>query len=95
MYSNHFPCDLPYAEEDNHCHDKETNLRWELLAKNNPDDDGMISLHALRIGLCIKIEMGDITVDKASKILESARQELIKKHNKLKHNLEKDQKIEL
>lgn len=36
-------------------------------------------LHALRLGLCLKVERGDLTVDNATEIFEKARETLIQK----------------
>ncbi|MFC1533217.1 hypothetical protein ACFLZG_03070 [Thermodesulfobacteriota bacterium] len=37
------------------------------------------TLHALRIGLCAKVERGDLTVQEATLIFESARDSIINK----------------
>ena len=37
------------------------------------------ALHALRIGLCVKVDKGGITLDQATEIFESAREAIIQK----------------
>ncbi len=39
---------------DSYCDDKEFWVEWEALAAKYPDDEDVIILHALRIGLCEK-----------------------------------------
>jgi hypothetical protein len=37
------------------------------------------ALHAIRIGLCVKVDKGGITLDQATEIFESAREAIIEK----------------
>lgn len=57
-----------YAEDTNFCNDPKINAKWEAEIKKNPFDIQLQTLHALRLGLCIKVEKGDITVEQATKI---------------------------
>jgi len=68
------------AESKNYCHDKESWKEWDALAEKNPNDTEVQALHALRIGLCVKVERSQITVEQATEIFESAREAIIKKH---------------
>jgi hypothetical protein len=52
---------------------------WEELADKYPADNDVQILHALRLGLCIKVERGDITVKDATNIFEAARTTIINK----------------
>ena len=67
------------ADEVNYCQDNETWNEWEKLVKKYPNDMDIHTIHALRIGLCIKVERGDITVEQATKIFESARVSIMNK----------------
>jgi len=61
------------AEGANYCHDEEVNQDWENLIAKYPKDFAIHTLHALRIGLCYKVERGDISLDEATEIFERAR----------------------
>lgn len=50
------------AEEQNYCNDPEANMQWEALIQEHPGDTQVHALHALRIGLCFKVERGDLSV---------------------------------
>lgn len=79
-----------YSEpETNYCHDHETNAHWEALARKYPNDMGVATLHALRLGLCLKVERGDLTIDEATEIFENAREQIVqvKRENKRFHDL--------
>ncbi len=65
------------AEEKNYCHDKDANLEWEALVQKYPEDLQLQTLHALRLGLCLKVERGDMTVDEASEMFEHVRMVLV------------------
>lgn len=65
--------------EENYCHDPEANQQWEELASKYPQDMGIAALHALRIGLCLKVERGDLSVDEPTDIFEKVRIQLVDK----------------
>ena len=56
---------LAFAQE-NYCKDPETWKDWDALLNNHPRDLEIQALHALRVGLCLKVERGDLTVDEAT-----------------------------
>ncbi len=68
-----------YAESENYCHDKESWKEWDALVEKNPNDTEVQALHALRIGLCVKVDKGGITLEQATEIFESAREAIIQK----------------
>jgi hypothetical protein len=68
-----------YAEPQNYCHDEESWKEWDELVEKNPNDDEVQTLHALRIGLCAKVDRGGITLERATEIFESAREAIIQK----------------
>jgi hypothetical protein len=72
-------CGLVYAESENYCHDKETWKEWDRLIEKSPNDTELQTLHALRIGLCAKVDQGQITIEQATEIFESAREAIIQK----------------
>ncbi|MGR3176622.1 MAG: hypothetical protein ACUZ8E_01030 [Candidatus Anammoxibacter sp.] len=80
-----------FADETNYCHDPEVNLQWEMLVNKYPGDVELSTLHALRMGLCYKVELGDIEIKSATKIFESVRNQLI--YKKTKENLKVQKNI--
>ncbi len=54
------------AEEKNYCEDQDTNLQWEAMVQEHPDDLQIHALYALRLGLCFEVDIGDLTVDQAT-----------------------------
>jgi hypothetical protein len=55
------------------CHEHSEHLKWEMLVQENPDNDGIQALHALWLGLCIKVDAKQITTAKANEIFNSSR----------------------
>ncbi len=68
-----------FAESENYCHDKESWKKWDAIVEKNPNDMEVQTLHALRIGLCAKVDKGGITLEQATEIFESAREAIIQK----------------
>jgi hypothetical protein len=64
---------------DNYCHDQESWDEWEALVQKYPDDMDLHTLHALRLGLCAKVDRGDLTVEEATDIFERARERILQK----------------
>ena len=61
-----------------YCLNPDLELKWQALIKKNPDDLQVQALHALRLGLHVKEERGDITNNEASKIFENIKISLIR-----------------
>ena len=81
------------AEEKDYCNDPEANMQWEALIQEAPDDMQILALHALRLGLCFKVDRGELTVSQATEIFENMRGALISaKENERKKELEEDKK---
>ena len=79
------------AEEENYCKDKESWKEWDALVAKYPGDTDIQALHALRLGLCVKVQRGNLTVQQATKIFESARVAIIKK--KATEEVSKEKKL--
>ncbi|MBW2063332.1 MAG: hypothetical protein JRJ03_00225 [Deltaproteobacteria bacterium] len=73
------PTQLALADEVNYCTDPESWEEWEALVEKYPNDMEVQTLHALRLGLCVKVERGDLTVPQATDIFEKARGIIIQK----------------
>jgi hypothetical protein len=67
----------PPAEPVNSCHDVHSWREWDTLVARHPDDQALQALHALRLGLCTKVDRGDLTVAQATILFETARQALL------------------
>ena len=78
-----------FAESKNYCHDQKSWKEWDALVKKNPNDMEVQALHALRIGLCVKVDKGEIALEQATQIFESAREAIIEKR-KMDEKREKD-----
>jgi hypothetical protein len=81
------------AEPGNYCHDKETWKKWDALIEKNPNDMEAQALHALRIGLCAKVDKSQITLEKATEIFESAREAIIQKRRENQKREQDQQKL--
>lgn len=53
---------------ENHCHNTETNQRWEELAADNPESDPIQRFYPLRVGLCLRVGRGTLTIPRATTI---------------------------
>ena len=73
-----FSYEITAGEQPNHCYDADANTEWEALIQKYPGDNQLHALHALRIGLCLKVDRGDITVDEANAIFENMRMALVR-----------------
>ena len=78
-------CSFVYAESENYCNDEKSWKQWQDLIEKNPSDTELQTLHALRIGLCVKVDRGEITLEQATEIFESAREAIIQKRKILGH----------
>jgi hypothetical protein len=83
----------PYAEPKNYCHDEESWKEWDALVEKNPNDTEVQALHALRIGLCVKVDRGGITLDQAIEIFESAREAIVEKRKENQKRKQDRQKL--
>ena len=79
-----FSYEINAGEQKNHCYDDDANMEWEALIQKYPDDRQIHALHALRIGLCFKVDRGDITVDEATEIFENMKMALINRKEREK-----------
>jgi hypothetical protein len=70
---------LPAIAAEDYCSDPESWKEWEELIEKYPNDSDIQTLHALRIGLCLKVERGDLTVEQGVNIFEKARKAILEK----------------
>ncbi len=79
------------AFADNYCHDREAAEQWKSLVEKEPNDLALQRLHSLRLGICLKIEQGNLTLEQGITIFELERLKLIQKL--AKEELEKEKKF--
>ena len=77
---------FPAFAEDaaNNCHDPAAWTDWQERVNTHPDDQEVQVLHALWMGLCFKVEAGDIHLDEAISIFENARHTLMQQRQEEK-----------
>jgi hypothetical protein len=66
-------------EEENYCHDPDAEAEWQEMVTKYPDDFKVQTLHALRIGLCAKVDAGHITLQQAIGVFEALRGVMVDK----------------
>ena len=84
---------ISLAESENYCHDEKSWKEWDALIEKNPNDMEVQALHALRIGLCAKVDRGQITLNQATEIFESAREAIIQKRKDDQRHEQERQKL--
>ncbi len=67
------------GKQTNYCDDPAAQKKWDEIVAKNPQDWDLQALHALWLGLCLKVKRGDIPFDKAVVLFERARETLVKK----------------
>jgi len=65
------------TEETNYCHDPGAEAGWIALLAKDPKDFDLQTLHAMRMGLCAKVDQGVLSVAEATEIFEDAREALV------------------
>ena len=61
-----------------YCDDQASWQQWQQLLADNPQDNGITSLYAFRIGLCFMVRTGMIDTDRAIRLFEQLRDTVIK-----------------
>ena len=77
-------CAQAKIQPENYCDDKTAWNEWDELLKVHPNNKEMQMLHALRIGLCMKIEQGSITIQEAINLFNHAHQIVVERAKKRK-----------
>ena len=82
-----------FAQESNYCHDKQSWEEWDALARKYPNSQDVQTLHAVRIGLCRKIEAGSISFEVANDAFNHMHEIVIKKAQKEKKRYLEDRTL--
>lgn len=77
---------IAQEKDTNHCQDPAAWTDWQEKASKSPDDEELQFLHALWMGLCLKVQAGALSFDKASVIFENARNILIQQRREENQN---------
>ena len=77
--------------ETNFCHDPKTWDDWDKIVRQCPLDVPLQILHALRIGLCVKVENGSITFNEATDLMDEKYNMLIQERGEEDRRLKKQQ----
>jgi len=80
------------TKETSHYSNPKAHLEWIALIEKYPDDMSLQTLHALRLGLRMKVERGDINLDEATEVFEKIKKSFIKKKEQLENNSKKQEK---
>ncbi len=82
---------IPKAGPKNYCKDPDSWAEWDALIAKYPHDKDVQTLHVLRVGLCVKIKQGSITLRDAIDLFDRAHntvfQKKLAKQNETNQNL--------
>ena len=70
---------LAQDQPHNYCNDKESWKEWDDLVLKYPNDMDIQALHALRVGLCVKVKNGTISFELATEIFNNMHEMVIAK----------------
>ena len=56
--------------DTSYCHDPVELQKWEQMLINDPDSEPLAAIHALRIGLCVKVEAKQLTTNQANRLFD-------------------------
>ena len=79
-----FLISLTATAQENFCHDPKSWDDWSKIVQKYPDDVPLQILHALRVGLCIKVENGSITINEATNLVDEWSESLIQERREKK-----------
>ena len=60
-----------------YCSDLASWQQWQQLLADDPQDDGIASLYAFRIGLCSTVKSGTIDTGRAIRLFEQMRDAIV------------------
>jgi hypothetical protein len=82
-----------YAQETNYCHDPKSWEEWDALLEKYPGNMDIQMLHAVRIGLCKKIESGSISFETASDSFDLLHQTVYERALEVQQQWLKDHRL--
>jgi len=81
------------AQEANYCHDSESWKEWDALVEKYPGNMDIQMLHAVRIGLCKKIEDKTISFETAREAFNELHETVYKRAQKAQQQWLKDHRL--
>ena len=82
-----------FAQDKNYCKDKDSWKEWDVLVQKYPHDMDIQMLHAVRIGLCKKIEDGTISFKAAGDAFNHLHETVFKKAKKEQNQQLKNKRL--
>jgi len=76
----------PPDEPKTYCHEPDAWAQWTRMVYKYPNDMTIQSLHTMWLGLCMKVDMGQISVDDAIILFERAREAAIRAKSATQQN---------
>ena len=70
---------LTVIAQENFCHDPKSWDDWNKIVQKYPNDIELQISHALRIGMCVKVEEGSISFEDAIDVTNSWSEAMIQK----------------
>src|SRR5437867_5605930 len=68
-----FAGSVPAQEQaPNNCHNPASWADWDARVTQHPADTELQTLHALWLGLCLKVDRGEVTLGEATTLFEQA-----------------------
>lgn len=64
-------------KEENYCQDPVSDQDWLEMVAKFPSDLKVQTMHALRIGLCAKVDAGHISLKQGTEIFEAMREVMV------------------
>lgn len=86
-----FLCFAAHAAADEYntkyCQDPVELQKWDKILSNNPGSEPIAAVHALWIGLCVKVKAKQITTNQANRIFEQFRDAMVEQFQQQKPDL--------
>ena len=82
-----------FAQDQSYCQDKKAWNEWNELVQKYPHDMNIQMLHAVRIGLCKKIEKGTISFGIAREVFNQLHDTAYRKAKKEQSQLLKNKQL--
>lgn len=75
--------------DNKYCKDPAELQKWTDMLEKNPDSDVVAALYALWVGLCVQVEMHNLTTERANRIFEDFKWGIIESIQSEEHALGK------
>ena len=76
--------------DNGYCKDPVELQKWANMLEKDPGSDALAAIHALWIGLCVKVETHNLTTQRANKIFEDFKWGIIESNQAQEERPEKE-----